>query len=509
MPRLRALALALLTVAPLAVSPALAGRSGQVREDSFKLLNEGVAAYNRGDYPAAVEALRKCSSMALNSFRAHYFLGVALIANRRYSEAIEPLKIALELDPNHLQSHVALGDAMLYRGDLDEAFASYYRALKLRAEYAAALDGIARAYDAQGDDDNAIVYFERAIASNKGFAEAYTHLGDLYLRQNRVDKAVSLLFEAVTIRPDYGPGLNRLARGYNRLGLRNEAVATIQKAISLEPKTAEHQETLGAVLLDMGLLEGAEAAFRKAIALDPGTPGARGGLAELARRRGDYPGAIREIDAALADARLDTRTREAFVRNRAEVAAEQERLASLEPKLEAGTATADDLVALADIYGRRFQWGRAADLMASSKPEGSARERLAYYLYQSGRYRDSYDVYKVLADAAPRGDLETNAGVALAKLGDPAGAAAAFRRALSIDPNIVRAKVYLANALLRQGKKGEAVALYQEFLKQVEFGESVERVRRILAQIAPGALPPEPPKAPVDVAPRPPEAPGS
>ena len=187
----RAFALAAAILAAAVVSPLQAGKSAEVRTESFRLLNEGVAAYNRGEYKEAAEKLGASASMALNSYRAYYYLGLALIGDRRAAEAVDALTVALDLDPSQLLAHVAMGDAQLKRGDSAEASAAYYRALKLRSEYAAALDGIARTYEAQEDDEKALAFYRRAIASNKGYAESYVHLGDLLLRQGRLADARS------------------------------------------------------------------------------------------------------------------------------------------------------------------------------------------------------------------------------------------------------------------------------------------------------------------------------
>ena len=152
----------------LAVSAAHAGTANQVRKDAFRLLNEGVAAYNRAAYREAIPPLTQAASMSLNSFRAYYFLGLSLAGDRRYADAIEAYKIALDLDPDHLQANVSNADAWLAQGDADEANPFYTRALKLRAEYAPALDGLARVAEAQADEEKAVAYFTRALASDKG-----------------------------------------------------------------------------------------------------------------------------------------------------------------------------------------------------------------------------------------------------------------------------------------------------------------------------------------------------
>lgn len=477
----------------LAVSAALAlsvpgvtraGKSAEVRVESMTLLNEGVAAYNRGEYPLAIEKLTRSSALALNSFRAHYYLGQALIADRRYADAVGPLDVALDLEPSNLQAHVAMGNARLGGGDADEASASYTRALELRSEYPAGLDGLARVYESRADDPKAIELYQRAIASNKGYAEAYAHLGRLYLRLDRLDDAVRLLQEAVSIRADFAYGYNGLAVAYQRLGLPNEAVVAIRKAIELEPRSPEHWATMGKIELDLELASRADSSFRNALALDPGEPEAHQGLAESARRRGDYDAALAELDAAMADPRLDTGTRERIGKTREAMSAEGTLATGLEAEVAAGTAGPDALRRLAALCAGRRDWSRAADLEARALPEGPARERKAYYLLKAGLHRAAHDLYAELAAAAPKATLEINAGIALAGSGDDEGAMGAYRRALALDPSETRASLYLGNALLRQGRRSDAAVAYRAYA-EAGSGAALERVRRILELIAP------------------------
>jgi len=476
-------------IAASAGTAAHAGTANEVRKDAFKKLNEGVAAYNRGDFAAAIPPLQQAAAASLNSFPAHYFLGLALAGDRRYSDAVEAYKIALDLDPSHLQANVSTGDAWLALGDTDEALPYYVRAQKLRPEYAPALDGAARVAESLADQDKAVSLYGRALASDKGFAPAYTHLGDLYLRAGKLDDAVKLLVEAVTIRPDFGPGLDRLAAAYGRLGFSNEAVATIRRAIELEPRGPEHRVTLGQVLLGMGITAGAEASFQEAIAMDPANPDGRAGLAELARRRGDYPMALSHIDTALADARIPRRNRDELTKQRAAIVAEKDLAASLEVAIAAGSATATDRVSLAAIEAAKGRYDRACDLMTSIRPAGADRERFAFYLFRAGRFREAHDLYAELARTEPRAQLEVNDGASLARLGDDAKAKAAFERALAIEPAQPLAQLYLGNAQLRMGDAAAAEATYRAFLTAYPTGASAEQVRRVLAELAPEAKP--------------------
>lgn len=493
------------TLAPVARGAPPDGRAGEVRVRAFELLNQGVAAYNRGEFALAAEKLRESAAIALSSFRAHYYLGLALLGDRRAREAIEALEVALDLDENHVQAMVALGDARLELGDIDEARAAYFRALKARADYPAALDGLARSYEAQANEAEAIAHYRRALASDRGFAPAYTHLGDLYLRQDRLGEAVRLLEEAVAVRPDYAPGMNRLALVYGRLGLHNEAVALILKAIELEPGEPRHRATLGRLQLGQGFITLGESSFREALAIDAALPEGREGLAEVARRRGQYAAALAELDLALGDERLRLLTRERLERTRQAFAAERDRVAELEARVAAEEAAPADYAELAAIYARRGLWEEAAALQAQATGDPSQQERRAYMLFHAGRYRDSHELYATLAASRPGSHHLVNDGVTLARLGKDEAAIEAFRAALDLDPEELRARLYLGNALLREGRAPEAARAYREYLDRRSEGEAAERVRRILRQIAPELLPP-PPADPLPAVPPPPPA---
>lgn len=502
LPWLPALFLAL----ALASAPAaLAGRAGEVRMRSFALLNEGVSAYKRGDFALAVEKLQEATSMALASFRAHYYLGLAQIGTRDYGPSIGSLEIALDLDPNHIQSLVAMGDAHLKLGDIPESRAAYVRALKLRPAYAEALDGIARSYEAQAQDDMAMSNYRAAISSDRGFAPAYTNLGDLYLRKGMLQEAVRLLEEAIEVRPDYAPGMNRLALAYGRLGMEGEAVATIQHAMELQPKNASHAATLGLLQLEQNLVDAAEESFHFALTLSPGLPEARLGLAEVDRRRGQYDAALAELDDALADEKIDPISARRLREYRELLGAQRVRVVDLQMRAAGDAATPEDLTALAEVYASRGRWTQAAELQAWAADTPERRERLAYMLFRSGRFRAAHQIYSDLAGSGSA-DLMLNAGVSLARLGDDGTALRTFERILEQDPAHRLARLYSANALLRLGRTADAAEAYDAYLDQDDRGEDAERVRRIMKQIAPQLLPPED-DSPVPEAPPPQGAP--
>ena len=466
----------------LPASPMLAGNAVEIRVESFRLLNEGVAAYNRGRYAEAVEKLRSSSAMALNSFRAYHFLGLALIGTRQYGEALEALEIALDLDPNHLTSLVAIGDAYLRMGETDEALAAYYRALKVRSEFPNALDGIARGHEAKAQDDKAEEFYRRAIASNPGYAPAYTNLGDLYLRIGRYQDAVRLLAEAVEVRPDYALGLNRLARAYTYLEMYNEAVATIDKAIELDPDRPEHPTSLGMIQMELGLLHRAGEAFGRALELDPALASAHHGMAELARRQGLYPDALLHVNKALEDTRLRPAGREELETYRAALQAEADLIDTLNTAVAGNEAAGGDYVSLARIHASRKEWEQAAELLQRAGPQADPAF-LGYYQLMAGEYSRAVETYSTIPGLNENTGLLLNQGIALANLGRDREAAAAYRAVLELDEANPDAWLYLGNALVRLREDEAAVAAFRRFLQEGGKHTASEQVRRILQQM--------------------------
>ena len=256
------------------------------------------------------------------------------------------------------------------------------------------------------------------------------------------------------------------------------------------------------IQLDLDLPGGAAESFREALELDPGSVEARAGMAELARRRGEYAAALAELDAVLAASDLETPTRARLAARRDELAAERDAAARIEPLVASGSATPEDRLALAEVYARRGLWSEAADLLRDAATPWD-REKLAYALLRAGRFRAAEPLYAELAAASTRPDLDLDEGVAAAGYGDDERAALAYRRALSKDPLHPDARLYLAASLLRLGREEEAVREFKAFVEANPDHESVERVRRIVEQVAPGALPPaaspgaiEPPTVP-------------
>ena len=96
---------------------------------------------------------------------------------------------------------------------------------------------------------------------------------------------------AQTAQQDYEAGV-----AARQAGNPEEALSRLRRAAEAEPENADIHLQIGLAYLAMERLEEAESAFRRTLDLAPDYADARVGLARIAQRRGNRPGALAELD---------------------------------------------------------------------------------------------------------------------------------------------------------------------------------------------------------------------
>jgi len=461
-------------------------RAQKVRVRAFKLLNDGIEAYRKGRVKEAIPLLQEVSDIALNSFRAYYYLGLALKADRQYVKAIDPLEVALELDPLNLQARVALGDCYLKRGDPVEALAEYHRALARQADYAPAMDGLGRAAEAAGDDLKAADHYRKAIELNPGFPDAALNLGDLYMRQGRYAEAIELFLQAIKVRPDFAAAYNRLGVCYSKQRLGNEAIAALRRAETLEEGNPWHPVEIGGIFVTLDNLVQAQREFDKALELDPDYLEGYLAKASLLRREGAYAEALDLLGAGLNRDVDDPATQAKLREMKALLQKEQELEAGIEARLSPEGRGREDLLALAELKAGREDHAGAAALYAEAAalgaPDPAILQRLGYSALRAGLYREAADACATLSGMEPdQPGVWINLGLARTWLGDEAGAESALREASRLRPGDPLPLAYLGNLYVLAGRGTQAIeALNASLALMTEESQERPRVRRLL-----------------------------
>jgi tetratricopeptide (TPR) repeat protein len=181
--------------------------------------DEGVAAYNRGDYSVAADhftqALRKHPDYAV----AHFMLGLCNVGLDQTGEAVTHLARAVELAPEKPRYTLELGRAFLTDGQPDRAWTTLE-----------ALD---------------VSDVEPAIRTSHALTSARTAL-----RRKRPQDAVPVLEAAISDAGDNSNLYKALGVAHHRLDRDRDAVIAWGRAFELDPEDVESATTGVQVGLD-------------------------------------------------------------------------------------------------------------------------------------------------------------------------------------------------------------------------------------------------------------------
>ncbi len=212
-------------------------------------------------------------------------------------------------------------------------------------------------------------------------------------REGRLDAAIASYEQAVARGVESAELQCNLAMAQQGRGQLGPAIICMRQAVALSPRDATLHNNLGGMLLEHGELDAAAAAFAAALDIDPTHRSALFNLGNLEQRRG-----------------------------RLEAAAE---------------------------YFRRVIDHHGAD--------AAAVNNLATALVELGDVQDAIRLLETSCDGHPDPRSYNNLGLALRAAGRPEQAAAAYHRALSMEPGYAEAHNNLGNMLMDEGDSATAL----------------------------------------------------
>ncbi len=157
-------------------------------------------------WAAAEEKLSKALAAAPNNARAHYFMGLVLVATNRALRGIEEYKRALALDPNLASARSSLGMAYVFIGRAGETEAHILEALRLGPPDAVVSScfqhvGSAKAY--LGEYEAALAWLRKSIDANRNNPWTYFHLAACLAHLGRLDEARKELKAGLAVNPNF------------------------------------------------------------------------------------------------------------------------------------------------------------------------------------------------------------------------------------------------------------------------------------------------------------------
>ncbi|MCC7123768.1 MAG: tetratricopeptide repeat protein [Acidobacteria bacterium] len=191
--------------------------AGVERDFDFKLakgtpvgakeFQEGVAAFNAGDFQKAATAFEAAVRNAPEIPDLHVNLALAYMRLNRQADAIASLEKAAALSPNDPKVHYQLGSAYIETQAYDKAVQALEKGLSSRPDLAAdplaleATSSLGAVYFARGEMEKAEQQFSRVLAVRPGAAGATLGMGKLHFSRGEVQQALAQFDKVVADHP--------------------------------------------------------------------------------------------------------------------------------------------------------------------------------------------------------------------------------------------------------------------------------------------------------------------
>ncbi len=424
------------------------------------------------------------TDLAPDDSRWRYYLGVLRQLQGRPEEAIGHLHETLRLAPDNAAARMRLADLLRAAGEPGRA-EDLYRELAEEPEIAAAaLAGLGRIATDRGDHAAAVAAFAAALerqpeASRLRYllAMAYRRLGDLEGARRELARqgAAEATFPdplMAELRALASGAAASLQRGYHaaQAGYLEAAIREYRQAVAADPSNPEARRSLAGALIESGDPAAAVEQLRELLRIDPNPAGAHFTLAETLDQLGAADEALEHYQEAVALAPRFRNFRRALARalirarRGAEALPHLRRLIADDPQdMAARIDLAELLAASADGEAAREQFRAVLDGDSRPPQRVAAHRGLARLLAREGALDAALERLDSAVRLAPEDPLtRVTLGHLLGQAGRFDEAAAAYRRALEIEPGNEQARLAEATALVLGKRPAEAVRRLEE-----------------------------------------------
>jgi tetratricopeptide (TPR) repeat protein len=166
------------------------------QEELDKIVDEGVALHDKGDYTGAVKKYDEVLAKAPNHFMANYEKAYSLLSLKQYDESIAINKMLAEKFPDNRETknvYANWGSALDDKGDAAEALNVYDKGIKAFPDFYLLYYNKAITYARQGDMTNSLKYAQDALSKKPTHASSHNLLGLLMKGQNNIASLLATL----------------------------------------------------------------------------------------------------------------------------------------------------------------------------------------------------------------------------------------------------------------------------------------------------------------------------
>lgn len=262
----------------------------------------GLAFYQKGDHPRAVEylsvAIKHLPKNSAQYRQGVQMLGLSLYLRGELKQAIPYLEEVSRQSPDNVESAYVLGLSYIQTHQADKAREAFARMFRIPANSAAAYLLNAQMLIRQQFETIAEKELQKALELDPKLPQANFLLGELAIFRADLDGGVELLKKEIALNPAFGMAYYRLGDAYARQLKWGDAVDPLQKSIWLNPFFSGPYIVLGKVHFKRGDLANAETILRRALVMDPNNFSGHHLLGQVLRQANRLEEAKKEFELA-------------------------------------------------------------------------------------------------------------------------------------------------------------------------------------------------------------------
>ena len=309
----------------------------------------------------------------------------------------------------------------------------------------------------------------RANASDRDLAAAYHALGRLCHAYEFFDATEAAYGNAIRLTPQDAPSLYLLGYVYQQTGRFDDALERYGAARRAQPNNPVVRARLAAVYLEVNRLSDARVLFQDLVDVFPAV--AQSGLGEIALREGRFSEAVQRLEAALQRAPYATSLHYSLAMAYRGLGRLEQARAHLARRGNGAVRPGDPVVDSLTMLLR----GERAHIILGRRD------------YEAGKFEEARAAFRKAVDAAPASaEARVGLGMALAQLGNAAGASEQLEAALRLDPDNTTAHTTLGVMFSSLGRDREAVDHLNAAFRREPSAETAGPLIRLLLKLSHG-----------------------
>lgn len=396
----------------------------------------GLSQLASGNAQLAVTTLEAAAAMDSNQNQADSLLILTYLDRKQYEDALAAINNLEKKIPNSPIPHNLRGNAYLGKNDIANARKSFERVLAIDSAFFSAAASLAQLDMRDKKPDMARKRFEGVLSKNENDLQAMLALAQLATINNNDQESLGWLEKATKAHPNALRPLQLLVTYYLGKNENQKALAYAREGLTNNPENPAALDLLGTAQLAAGENENALATYTRLAEKDPGSTAALYKLAQLQTNAGKSEAARKALKRAL--------------------------------EISPGYGLAQDaLMGLEVKAGNPDEALRIARRIQATQPKSAlGLTREGDILAGMQRYQEAVKAYEKASRLGSNTPLMIKWHRAASLIGDSTSADARLIQWLRAHPKDFAARSYFAQTHMHSGRTREAIAQYEELLRQ-------------------------------------------